>query len=181
MAFDINQFRGQLTGGGARPSMFEVILKSGISNIPDKFSFMCKASSLPGSSVGSVPVNYFGRPIYLAGDREVQPWNVTIINDEDFDVRNALVYWNSQIASHTTLQQSLRVGGATSNPMSYVGSATINQYGKEGNIIKSASLINCWPIDIGQIQLSWDNSNTIEEFDCTFVYDSFVELDGTTF
>lgn len=181
MAFDINTFRGNLVGGGARPSQFEVILKSTIQGIPNSFTFMCKSASLPGHTIGSVAVPYFGRTINVAGDREPPaPWTVTIINDESFDVRDALIRWQSQMASHTTTQQALRVGAATSNPRSYIGSATVYQYGKEGNIIKEVNLINCFPTDIGLIQLSWEAANQIEEFDCTFVADYITEP-GVTF
>jgi hypothetical protein len=96
MAFNISDFRGQLEFGGARPSLFEVQIFNPANTTGDlKTPFLVRAAQLPGSTVGTVPVSYFGRQIKLAGNRTFADWTVTIINDEDFLIRNALEEWNN--------------------------------------------------------------------------------------
>lgn len=178
MAFNVNDFRGKLEGGGARPNLFEVVL----SNPPgaaaalntEELAFMCKATALPASTVGSIDVPYFGRTIKVAGDREFQPWNITVINDEGFDLRDAFERWSSAMATFSTAGNTKRTLGATSNPFSYAATGIINQYNKEGNIAKTVTLVNVWPTEVGQIQLAWDANNAIEEFEVIFSYDYFV-------
>ena len=93
----ISDFKSQLTGGGARPNLFEVnvTLPDGItSNLQGlggdtewdgtEFRFMCKAASLPASNVASIEIPFRGRLLKVAGDRTIDPWTVTIINDENF-------------------------------------------------------------------------------------------------
>lgn len=176
MSFDISQFRAQMVGDGARPNLFEVIMpfpfiarlngtNAGVS-AETKFTFMCRTSQLPGSTIGAVPVNYFGREIKLAGNRTVPEWTVTVINDEDFVVRNTFENWMNSI---NTSRGNFRVAGALS-PSSYTTDAIINQHGKEANgpIIKQYKGIGLFPIDLSPIDVDWGANDTIEEFSVTF-------------
>ena len=61
MAFNVNDFRSQLIGDGARPNLFQVTLtfptftQNGAA-AGAKTTFMAKAAQLPGSTVNQVPV-----------------------------------------------------------------------------------------------------------------------------
>ena len=108
MAFNVNQFRTQLTGDGARPNLFEVRLTfpgyaSSGASASAKSSFMVKTAALPGSTLGMVTVPYFGREVKVAGNRTFADWSVTIINDEDFLIRNAM---NHGFAESTIMSQT---------------------------------------------------------------------------
>jgi hypothetical protein len=101
MAFNINDLRSQLVLGGAKPSLFQVQITNPVNGIADiKVPFMVKAATLPPSTLGTIEVPYFGRKIKLAGDRTFDTWAVTVINDEDFAVRNAMETWMSSINTH---------------------------------------------------------------------------------
>lgn len=173
--FNIDAFRAQLAGGGARSTLFRIMLSAPeyVGFPTEKFSMLAKATQLPGSSMGFVEMSYWGRKIKLAGDRTFQDWNATIINDEDFNIRDAFEKWSNSMASYSTEAEKLRVGGATSNPSSYVGSAVIEQYTKTGEIAKSYKLVNLFPTDISPIDVSWEANDQVEEFDVTFAYDYF--------
>ena len=85
MAFNVNDFAGALTGGGARASLFQVQITNPINGVADaQVPFMVKAAQIPASTLGTVEVPYFGRQIKLAGNRTYAEWAPTIINDEDF-------------------------------------------------------------------------------------------------
>lgn len=178
MAFNVNDFRGKLQNGGARPNMFEVIISNpgGAAAALDteELAFMCKGAALPASRVGTIDVPYFGRTIKVAGDREFDPWTITVINDETFDLRNAFERWSTAMASFSTAVNAQRNLGATSNPYSYTSTAVINHYGKEGNIIKTVTLVNCWPSEVSEIALGWDQNNAVEEFTVTWNYDYMI-------
>ena len=88
----ISNFKTAMTGGGARPNLFEVeitTLPGGIAWDAADFKFLCKAAQLPGQTIGAIEVPFRGRTFKVAGDRSIDPWTVTIINDEDFKYRNA--------------------------------------------------------------------------------------------
>jgi len=184
MSFDVGTFRSQMVGDGARPNLFEVIMPfpgiSRVSGSPSaggvdaKMTFMCRTAQLPGSTIGSIPVNYFGREIKLAGNRTYTEWNVTILNDEDFLVRNTLEKWMNSINSS---RGNFRAQGALS-PTSYTVDPVVNQYGKEipGPIIKQYKFIGMFPIDISPIDLDWGQNDTVEEFSVTFSYQWFEDI-----
>jgi len=90
MAFNINDIRSQLTGGGARSNLYQIELAMPATAGPasaaasQKLTFTCRATQLPGATVSQVPISYFGREIKLAGNRTFEDWSVTVFNDEDF-------------------------------------------------------------------------------------------------
>lgn len=181
MAFNINKFRAEFKGDGARPTLFEVIItppQFGFA-VPstynmEKISLQTKASTLPSSTIGMIEVPYFGRKIKVAGDRTFDDWTMTVINDEDFDIRNFFEYWHNAMDQFTTNAEQKRVNGANENPYSYVANVYVNQYGKQGDIIKTYTLVNAFPYLVGQVDVSWEANDQIEEFDITWAYDYHV-------
>jgi hypothetical protein len=177
----ISNFKSALIGGGARPNLFEVeltTLPNGVAWDADKFRYMCKASSLPASNIAAIDVPFRGRIFKVAGDRTIETWSVTVINDEDFKLRNAFEEWMEQIAK---LDNNL---GATL-PESYMTNATVFQLGRgstksssnsEGNnnaVLKEYEFIDIFPTSISAIDLSYDSSDAIEEFTVDFNVQSY--------
>ena len=55
MAFNINDIRAQLTLGGARPALFQVIISNPVNPVADiKVPFLCKVAQLPASTLGLI-------------------------------------------------------------------------------------------------------------------------------
>jgi hypothetical protein len=128
--------------------------------------FVCKTAQIPGSTVGVVPVQYFGREVKFAGNRTFADWTVTILNDEDFVVRNAFERWMNGINSHRFNTRS----AAAATPVSYGTDATVRHYGKTGKVIKSYKFVGLFPNDLAPIDLDWGNNDAIEEYSVTFAY-----------
>ena len=177
----ISQFKSALSGGGARPNLFEVELTTfptGISWDADKFKYLCKAAALPGSNVASIDVPFRGRTFKVAGDRTIDAWTVTIINDEDFKLRRAFESWTELIAK---LDNNL---GAT-NPGAYMSNATVYQLGRgsqinsstnagaDSSILAAYQFIDIFPTSVSPIDLSYDSGDTIEEFTVEFQVQSY--------
>ncbi len=177
MAFSVNDFRSQMVGDGARPNLFEVSMPfpafSAPGNAQQKLTFMCKTAQLPGSTVGVVPVQYFGRELKFAGNRTFADWTLTVINDEDFLVRNAFERWMNGINSHNL---NIRNPVALA-PFGYTQDAEVYQYGKTGNILKKYKFIGVFPTDITPIDVDWGSNDTIEEFSVTLSYQWWDAID----
>ena len=172
----ISQFKSALIGGGARPNLFEVELPAfpgGIVWDADNFRFMCKAAQMPAQNVASIDVPFRGRTFKVAGDRTIDTWTVTIINDEDFRLRNAFEAWSELIAK---LDTNI---GAT-DPSAYMVNAKVFQLGRgsvasskdnSGStnvVLKEYEFIDLWPTEVSTIDLSYDSTDAIEEFTVTF-------------
>jgi len=180
MAFNVAEFRANMVGDGARPNLFQVsltfpaLVTNGVA-ASQKATFMAKAAQLPGSTVGMVTVPYFGRELKFAGNRTFPDWTITIINDEDFTIRNTMESWLNAINSHAG---NVRDGAAT-NPSSYSVDAEVIQYGKAGNELKRYKFVGMFPQDVAPIDLDWGSNDTIEEFAVTFAY-QYWEAETTT-
>lgn len=180
MAFDVSQFRANMIGDGARPNLFQVSLTfpaiaTNGTIAGQKTTFLAKAAQLPGSTVGTVPLYYFGRELKFAGNRTFTDWTLQIINDEDFTVRNSLESWMNAINSHAT---NLR-NPAAGNLGGYTVDATVQQYGKTGEVLKTYKFVGMFPVDIAPIDLDWGSNDSIEEYSATFAY-QWWENDQTT-
>tara|TARA_B100000686_G_C16510779_1_gene822028 strand:- start:164 stop:805 length:642 start_codon:yes stop_codon:yes gene_type:complete len=195
----ISKFKTMLRGGGARPNLFEVVLTD-VPNFPswnkNEFKFMCKAASLPASTIANIDVPFRGRIFKVAGDRTIETWSTTIINDENFQFRNGFEEWMQQISR---LENNL----GTTNPASYMTNATVIQLGKgvvegandpagtvaSGNnnskyggddqtVVELAryQFQDIFPTNISAIDLSYDNGDQIEEFTVEFQVNSYSRL-----
>jgi hypothetical protein len=170
MAFNVNEFRSQMIGDGARPNLFEISMPfpgfSAPGNAQTKLTFMCKTAQLPGATIGVVPVQYFGRELKFAGNRTFADWTITVINDEDFSVRNAFERWMNGINSH-----NLNVRNPVAlSPLGYTVDGDVTQFGKKGDILKKYKFIGMFPSDITPIDVDWGANDTMEEFSVTLTY-----------
>jgi len=167
MSFNPSEFRANFLGDGARPTAFQIQLQfPAIANSPiagAKMQFLANASALPASSMGIAPAYYFGREIKLAGDRRFNEWQISVYNDEDFTIKNAFEAWSNAINSHSL---NVRSAGAL-NLSGYSVDAQIIQLSKTGVPVKSYTFKGIWPIDVGEIQVSWEAQNQIETFSVT--------------
>jgi hypothetical protein len=174
MAFNVNSFRSAMTGDGARPNLFQCVIfpPSGIQDgittaVANDFQFKARAAQLPGSTVNQVPVMYFGRELKFAGNRIFQDWTVTVINDEDFSIRNGLEIWMNALNSHVgNTRRSTAI-----DPLSYTSEGLVTQFSKDGfTPLKSYRFVGMFPVDISPIELDWGANDQIEEFAVTFAY-----------
>ena len=187
----ITNFRDQLRGGGARPNLFEVNLGNfggagGLdanwdNNAQRDFQFLCKATSMPTQTIGSVEIPFRGRILKVAGDRTFEPWSVTVINDGSFSVRKAFEAWTEKI-------NNIATGVGEVDPNNYMGNGTIKQLSRSAtggdiNDVSNAQRVlhtyqveEIWPSEIGSIDLSYESSDAIEEFTVTFQIQYFTSI-----
>ena len=99
----VDDFKSKLRGGGARPNLFKATINyPGFANGDAELtSFLVEAAALPGSTFGTIAVPFRGRILKMAGDRTFAEWNTTIINDTDFNVRDAIERWMNGINAHS--------------------------------------------------------------------------------
>ena len=169
----ISQFKTALGGGGVRPNLFEVRMDASnltefMGGVPaENLAFMCKAAALPAQNVASIDVPFRGRQFKVAGDRTIDNWTITVINDENFAIRNAMERWSQSIVDLATNQGQIA-------PTNYMSSADVFQYsrqkgdGESVGVLKQYKFVDIFPVTVGDIALSYESGDTIEEFDVEF-------------
>ena len=180
----IDFFKGKFVGGGARPNLFECIInvpegpKEGQPLVDEKMRFMIKASSLPASNVNTIPIPFRGREFKIAGDRSFEPWTVTVLNDTDFQIRRTFERWMNILNKHED-------NAGIINPAEYMRNMRVLQLGRASlsnandaspvtatahPVHASYQFMDAWPSEVSSIDLSYDTTDTFEEFTVTFQY-----------
>jgi hypothetical protein len=176
MANSIQDFKSAMIGGGARPNLFEVTIPSPPSavNLTENFPILCKAAALPASNIASIDVPFRGRIFKVAGDRTFDTWTITVINDQDFLIRDAMEAWMQSIGQYSD------ASGFT-NPNDYMCDAFVKQFkrgrssvgknvavGSGLEVAATYKFFDVFPTNIAAIDLSYDSTDTIEEFTVEF-------------
>ena len=185
----ITNFRDRLVGGGARSNMFEVNIELptkviGLNDYAADIRFMVKAAEIPAANIGNIPVPFRGRILPVAGDRTFDPWTVTVINDQKFNIRDAMEQWSNKI-------NDLRFDVGDTNPADYQTKAEVYQLSRQGGssggssnsgsdqitVLRQYNFEGIYPNAVSSIPLDYGATDQIEEFQVTFNY-LFWTVDG---
>ena len=167
----IDDFKAQLIGGGARANQFKVTITppTGIATGLDvrRASFLCKASTLPAFALAEIAIPFRGRNIYVAGDRTFDDaWTTTFLNDTDFALRTSLELWQNGI---NDLAEATGVVAAAD----YQTDLTVAQIDRDDTVLKTYLFRSAWLSTISAIALDAGSADAIEEFECTWRYQHF--------
>ena len=168
---NIDDFKANLIGGGARANQFRVTITPppGIAIGLDvrRGSFLVRGSSLPASSLGEIAIPFRGREIYIAGDRTTaETWNTTFMNDTDFMARNAMERWINGI------NDAADATGVVA-PADYQTDLQVEHLDRDDTVLKSYIFRSAWPTSVTAIDLSSEAAAAIETFDVTWRYQHF--------
>lgn len=169
--FNVDQFKAQLSGGGARPNQFFVQLTFPASVTLGALAiqsspFLVTAASMPGSRVGDATVMYRGRAVKLAGERQFADWTVTVLNDNNFTIRNALEDWMNQM-------NDLQDNSGLLQPSAYQADMLVTQLDRNNLPLKTYQIRSAFPIDVSETTLSFDANDQISSFSATFAYQDY--------
>ena len=168
MAFDLETFRNSMAGGGARPTLFEMVIMFPGGATDDSQRFLTKISEIPGSTVGVITVPYFGRQLKVAGDRTFATLTCTIINDENYRLRKKFEDWMKLIAGHNNAS-----GAGTLTEYQTVLMLTQMRRASTAAANSNAAyytFFHAFPTSLGTIALDWSSTDTIEEYTVEFQY-----------
>ena len=162
-------------GGGIRPNQFKVNINAsaaGVELSDSTFEFLCHASSLPGSTIGQATVHHRGRAIPLAGDRTFAPWTVTVYADQNMMIRDKFESWSDRM---NTYDKATGEG----DPTGYKGTGTVVLLDRSGDqAIYTYQMQGIFPLDISDIQLSWQANDVVGEFSVTFAIEKWSSVIG---
>lgn len=165
MSLRIDDFKAKLVGGGARSNLFDVVLSFPpfAGGDVETANFMCRATTLPASTMETVEVPFRGRIVKVAGDRSFDNWSVTIYNQTDMAIRNAFERWMNAINAH-------QANNGLTSPADYQTDMTVRQLDKDESVLKTYTFRGAFPVNVSAIDLSFDQTAEIEQFDVEFAY-----------
>lgn len=176
---NIGVFKEALSQGGARNNQYRVtgtfpaaaVAAAGL-NPSNNIQFLCVAAQIPPATIGVVNVPFQGRLLKLSGDRTFPEWTITIINDNNFALRNAFEKWHDVI---NRVETNVGRNGLST----YSQQWTVTQIDREGRDVKTYTFIDCWPSDISGIDLNMAPTTEVETFQVTIQY-QYYQMEGTS-
>ena len=168
-SFQLSTFKSALVHGGARPSLFEFNISTptnvpGSSTALNDIKFYCNVSAIPPLTVTPIERQYFGRTVKIPGDMVFGDLNTTVINTEDYAVRNRIEQWMAMINGHNDNK-------ARYTASNWKVQGTLKQYAKDGVMLMNFKFNGMWPQTLSEIALSYDTASDIEQYDVTWAYD----------
>ena len=131
-------------------------------------------SDLEDSEIGEIPVDYRGRNLKLPGKRTYGDWEITMLADGEFQLRNAFERWMNDLndAVENVADQEHNLNNVLFPNWS------IDQLDRTGKPLKTYTMFHCWPKSVSAMENSYDNE-TLAEFSVTLAYSYFLTNDGT--
>ena len=186
MAFRINEFKSQMDwfGGPARGSLFEIQI-SRPKNVKSRansrdLTFFCKNASIPGIVFGAVQndqVGQFRKMMPMSVNTE--PVQAIFMLDSDHQVMSFFHSWAQNIVNYGTASGSFsEVDGKLPFEIGYKDSYScriiIRQYSTNYDVsgqFYEVILDNAFPIQIGDVDLAWENNDQYSVLPVSFQYD----------
>ena len=177
----LSSFKSALQYGGARSSLFNMTVyvpgtfdgttMTGVGALLQTFHLQCNVSAIPPLTVTPIEKQYFGRTVKIPGDIVYGDLTTTVMNAEDYSVRNAIEKWMDKMNGHVSNK-------GFSNNTDWVTDLELIQYSKDGESLMYYEFIDCWPQTLAEIPLSYDTASDIEQFDVTWAYNYYTFTGG---
>ena len=170
----LSSFKGALTHGGARPSLFEITVSkpTAVKGSFDTMATHCNVSAIPPLTVTPIERQYFGRTVKIPGDMVFGDLSTTIINTQNFSLKKVIENWMGAINGTGT-------NYGYSDSTSGFGTVTLTQFSKTGTSLLKWEFIDAWPQTVSEIALSYDTASDIEQFDVTWAYNYYTQAKGS--
>ena len=158
--------------GGTRPNRFVVTGEIGGSGSSTAVkNLYVKAASMPSSTMGIIQVPFRGRVIKLPGDRAYPEWTFSMLDETSDNFRSKFEQWNEAFNSHADNISGTLPGGLDLQDENLFTQWTVSQLDMQGDVVRTTILHNCWPVEVGAIDLTYDAADTLTEYTITLSYD----------
>jgi len=179
MPNSLQEFRNNFFGVRQNRFMVSFNFPTGIASgidLDTAQTIYCKATQAPPSAVGIIPVMWQGRPIKFSGERVYGDWTLVIYEaagkKSSHNLKAAFERWINAMDTRNTHEISYSV---TTNWDIYYDDIQTTRTGRPGqtpsNYSKHIKMINCFPIEMSPVDLSYDAENSFSEFTVTMAYD----------
>lgn len=189
MAFNISEFNSQMNKRGlAKNNMFLVTitvpntLNFLNSELPSRdLQFLCKSSSLPSLDISTVDVRMqgWGKIEKRPSDFQNNNLNLIFMVDSEFSTLRYFHRWMQGIVNYNDLngEQSEDPQGKLPYEFeykkNYVATIQIDVYSENLSELKyTYKFAGAYPVSLGQIEMSWENTAEIMTLGVSFAYDS---------
>lgn len=155
-------------GGGLRTNRFVVTSACNASGIAgnDTLKYHIRATTIPGARILPLYVNWFGRSVPIPGDREYDPWVITVMDDKN-NLFDNFKTWHKNTVS---MGDEITVNTTAINGCNWIVKHLQNN---SDTAHKSFTLYNAYPIQLGPLNLNMDQPGVIASFNVVMMFTHF--------
>lgn len=177
MSTCINELKKTL-GLGARGNKYKVEMTSPTGSVDGrKLTTLCKGGSIPEITMGAIDVHCGGGRLFkVAGDVSYAgSWTLTFLNTQDHQLRKEFEEWVAFMDNFESNSRKVTDGGSHDDYMTQT--AKIHQLDTSDNsTMAEYQFYNMFPINIGEVELSSESTDTITEFTVEFAYSHYERI-----
>ena len=175
----IDSFKQSVGDGLFRPNLYRVEGHIGVGIGPNdpKLEFLCKGATIPAMETGVIDLNYAGRVLGVAGDKDFPPMSITILMTEEYDIRSKFEVWSNAINAHRQ-----NTADATTNNLEYMANDwLIHPLRRDGTVTggNSYRIHNVWPGNVSSVDFGHGNGDAAGEFTVELNYLYWTSAEGT--
>lgn len=170
---------GSTLGGVADNPNFGAFYNMADENTTLALSYMAKAVSVPGKSIGTIDAKRFGPVFKVANDLIVDTISMTFMLSEDWREHKFFEGWIGGIMGHVkekTGSTANVINGTTRQVYTvsyyddYVSQVNIIPIDRQGGAVASIMLNEAYPTNIGPVALAWGDAGEVATFEVTWSF-----------
>lgn len=131
-----------------------------------------KSCSIPQDTISAIDGAYLGRTVKAVGVRSYDTWQMTLYLEEDHAWRRFFIRWQEKCCGGgNDILSSNNFKGHIN--IVQLGRGTIGEADKKKAAIVGKvayKLFDAFPVEIGPVEMSWDNNDSVSEYTVTFAY-----------
>lgn len=163
----INDLKAALRGG-AKTDKYLIEIGTPVGSPDLAFTkddiVLVHAASFPARNIGVMNAWVQGRPLKIPGDSSFEEtWNITAYQTPDHSGRKKFIQWMDKIDSYIN-------NFHTSVPNDFMVQIRAKQLDQDGNITAEYLLHNCFPTNVGEIELDSKTPNELQSYAVQFTY-----------
>jgi hypothetical protein len=152
--------------GGLRTNRFEVSPSCRSLTPTPTTKYHVRAATIPGARILPLYVNWFGRSVPIPGDREYDPWVITIMDDQN-NLFDSFKTWHKNTVS---MGDDITVNTTAVNGCNWTVKHLKNN---DDTPDKTFMLYNAYPVQLGPLNLNMDQPGVIASFNVVMMFTHF--------
>lgn len=126
------------------------------------YKFHTKSVIIPGKSLKEFSSSYWGAELIVAGNVDMDTFEITWLCDKDMLLRKAFTNWQTDAFDTDSWTANFYID--------YAFDISVSILNKMGQTVATITVWGAFPKDLGNVELSFDNDNQPMEFSTTFEY-----------
>lgn len=180
---NVQDFLSHIGGTGiANAARFDCLI-TGVAGMPETqagLTYRIRQTAFPGRAVGKIDYTTYGPPQAIGFESTTSPIGIDVILSEDFAEKLYFERWQDKCVGYARGSATPLVGMFDIGFYDeYKGTVVIRQYDASDQIVHSCTLLEAWPIDIGDISSGWHDDNILS-LNIKFAYRYYVNDEGWT-